>query len=141
MVSALDLTQLSIEHIHLQAIIASEVGVNNTFSSALYTTDSPTDYNSQTRCRQLLVQPNTIRYRLAYMLLQPQRIMSAINSAQLPTAQIHLLPVTAGVDHVSNPLNPILCSTDSLTIYKSQRRSAIQMIKGWNFSALTTIYQ
>jgi hypothetical protein len=47
--------------------------------------------------------------------------VSAINSARLFTAQIHLLAMTAGGDGVSYRFGSTLYSTDSLTRYKSQR--------------------
>jgi hypothetical protein len=85
---------------HLLAITAREDGVSYRFSSTLYSTDSLTSYNSQRRWCQL----------------------SAIDSARLDAAQIHLQSITGRKDDVSYRFSSTLYSTDLRTSYNSQRR-------------------
>jgi hypothetical protein len=60
--------------------------------------------------------------KFTYKLYQREKLVLAVNSAQLSTVQIHLLPVTAGEDGVTCQLGSALYSADSLTHYNSQRR-------------------
>jgi hypothetical protein len=103
-------------------ITARKDGVSYRFSSIHYSTDLLTNYNSQGIWYQRSIRLNSLQHRFTYILSQPEKMVSASDSARLSTAQIHLLPVTAREDGVSYRFNSTLYRTGSLTSYNSQRR-------------------
>jgi hypothetical protein len=122
MVSALDSARLSTALSYLHAITVREDGVSSRFGSTLGSTQSLTCYNSQRKWRQLSIQLNSLHHRFTYLLYQAEKMALAIDSARLPTSQIHLLPIAFREYSVSYRFGSTLYGTNSLTYYNSQRR-------------------
>jgi hypothetical protein len=125
MVLAFNSAQLYTAQIHLHTITTGEDGVSYQFSSILYNTDLPTSYNSRQPEKMVSAinsaQLSTAQIRLPSKTAR-EKVVSAINSAQHYTAQIDLQAIRAREDGVSHQFNSTLSSTDSFTPYNSRRR-------------------
>jgi hypothetical protein len=142
-VSAIDTGELFTAQIHLLPKIAREDGVSHRFGWTRYSKYALTRYNSQRGWCQLSIRLDSLQHKFTYSLEQPEKIVSAIDSAKsftaqiyllpeimvsaidsalLVTAQIHLLPITARGDVSYRFSSTIYYSRDSLTNYNSQKR-------------------